>query len=127
MIKATSWPEGEVTMDLAGCSQMSMVTQLSLTAASDPDRLLRKRLQQKFLSTVSKSRLQVPGSSRLLPEQLDESLSPLEKSSRLWLRKVMKSTAKLDFSEPCVTTGSQEFLLLSKNLSLKKFFLGYPK
>ena len=34
-------------MDLAMCSPVSMATQLSLAAASDPDRLLRKRPQQK--------------------------------------------------------------------------------
>ena len=40
--KTTSWSQGEVTMDLAVCSPVSVATQLSLAAASDPGRLARK-------------------------------------------------------------------------------------
>jgi hypothetical protein len=54
-IKITNWPDGEIVIDLAISNPISMSTDLSLNAANDPDRLLRKRSQQK----ISKYRQQV--------------------------------------------------------------------
>ena len=56
MISYHNWPAvGEIVIDLAISNPISMSTDLSLNAANDPDRLLRKRSQQK----ISKYRQQV--------------------------------------------------------------------